>query len=266
MSQTLLRAERLCFAYRDAPVLRDVSVRLDAGEVVALIGPNGSGKSTLIRLLLGQLRGSGTITWDGRELASWKRRELARRVAYLPQNPTWDIEHRVIDVLRLGRAPYWSAFGIESARDMEVVNAIASQLGLSDLLSRRIDELSGGQRQRVFIGRCLVQEPRALLLDEPNTYLDIRHQVELVATLRELARQRKVGGLMALHDLNLAASLADRMMLLGDGRIAVEGDADTVLCPELLTQIYGVRMQRVEKQGNTPVVVPVVDEPARAAG
>ncbi len=262
MSEPLLRASGATFSYGDAPVLHDVTVSLDPGEVVALIGPNGSGKSTLIRLLLGHLRGQGSIAWEGRELATWKRRELARCVAYLPQNPTWDIEHCVIDVLRLGRAPYWSAFGIESPRDMEVVSNVASLLGLSELLSRRIDELSGGQRQRVFIGRCLVQQPRALVLDEPNTYLDVRHQVELVATLRKLAREQNVGVFMALHDLNLAASLSDRMMLLGHGRIVAEGSADAVLRPELLTRIYGVRMERVEKDGSLPVVVPIIQEPS----
>jgi iron complex transport system ATP-binding protein len=113
-------------------------------------------------------------------------------VAYLPQSPSYEPEQRVAEALRLGRAPYWGAFGIESTRDAQVVGEVARLLALDDLLARRMDELSGGQRQRVFVGRCLVQEPRALLLDEPNTFLDLRHQVELSQLLRRLARERQV--------------------------------------------------------------------------
>src|SRR3954469_7126351 len=152
----LLTASSLTFAYADAPVLRDVSVALRAGEVVSLLGPNGSGKSTLIRCLLGLLEiRSGAIEWDGRPIAQWSRRDLARRVAYLPQTPTVEPQHTVVDVLRLGRAAYWTAFGIESVRDDSVVRETAASLGLTDLLHRRMDELSGGQRQRVHVGRCL---------------------------------------------------------------------------------------------------------------
>src|SRR5687768_990741 len=158
--ETLLRARDVSFAYGADPVLRGVTVALDAGEVVALLGPNGSGKSTLIRALLGQLPAAGDVAWTDRPLASWRRRDLARLVAYLPQSPTFEPEQRVADVLRLGRAPYWRAFGIESPRDEAVVREVAALLHLDDLLDRRMDQLSGGQRQRAFVGRCLAQEPR----------------------------------------------------------------------------------------------------------
>src|SRR5688572_29536040 len=165
----VLDAADVAFAYGDRPVLRGVSVTLSPGEVVALLGPNGSGKSTLIRVLLGQLvPAAGSVTWQEKPIASWRRRDLARLVAYLPQSPSYEPEQRVAEALRLGRAPYWGAFGIESTRDAQVVGEVARLLALEDLLARRMDELSGGQRQRVFVGRCLVQEPRALLLDEPN--------------------------------------------------------------------------------------------------
>src|SRR5204863_2343542 len=124
-----------------------------------------------------------------------------------------------LEVLRLGRAAYWGAFGIESPRDAEIVREIATLLELGDLLNHRMDELSGGQRQRVFVGRCLVQEPAAMLLDEPSTFLDLRHQVELCALLKKLSRERNIGVLMASHDLNLAGGFCDRLMLLHDGAI-----------------------------------------------
>src|SRR5213076_2350519 len=114
------------------------------------------------------------------------------RVAYLPQSPATEPGQTVLDALRLGRSPYWSAFGLESPRDEQVVRSVSKRLGLDDLLSRPMDELSGGQRQRVFVGRCLVQEPTALLLDEPNTFLDLRHQVELCQLLRQLSKEQSI--------------------------------------------------------------------------
>jgi iron complex transport system ATP-binding protein len=242
----LLHAADLQFAYGQRPVLRGVSLSLESGQVVALLGPNGSGKSTLLRALLGQLAvTSGAVRWDGRDVRQWPRRQLARRVAYLPQAPTADGDHLVGDVLRLGRAPYWGAFGLESARDADVVRDVAATLELTDLLARTMDQLSGGQRQRVFVGRCLAQEPAALLLDEPTTFLDLRHQVELLRLLKRLAKERSVAVLMASHDLNLAAPLADRAVLLEGGVVAAAGTPAEVLEPGLLSRVYGVSLDRV---------------------
>ena len=253
----LMEADHLHFAFGDRPVLRDVSLRLAAGEVVALLGPNGAGKSTLLRVLMGHLHAKGEIRWDGRDVHVWSRRAFARRVAYLPQFPTADPEQRVADVLRTGRAPYWGAFGIESARDIEVVNLIAQQLALTELLPRPMAELSGGQRQRVFLARCLMQEPAALLLDEPNAFLDLRHQVELGQLLKRLTTESKIAVLMASHDLNLAGALADRMVLLDSGSVAAEGTADQVLDPATVGKVYGLPMRRIDYPGQVkPLIWP----------
>ena len=254
---SVLTATNLSFAYAPgAPILRDVSVSLDAGRVVALLGPNGSGKSTLIRCLIGQLRASGAVAWLGRDLRRWKPRELARAVAYLPQAPTVDPDDTVADVLKLGRAAYWGAFGVESPQDLAIVRDVAARLGLTDLLPRRTGELSGGQRQRVVVGRCLVQQPRALLLDEPSTYLDLRHQHDLAKLLRSLAAEG-LGVLAALHDLNLAAGLADQVVLLDRGQVAAAGAPDEVLRPDLLARVYDLPMDRVARPGGgPPLIVP----------
>jgi iron complex transport system ATP-binding protein len=243
---TLLTAENIRFSFGNRAVLKDVSLRLDAGEVVALLGPNGAGKSTLLRALLGQLRASGNIRWEGRDVHAWGRREFARRVAYLPQSPTADPEQRVVEVLHTGRAPYWGAFGLESSRDIEVVQSVAAQLNLAELLDRPMAELSGGQRQRIFLARCLVQEPAALLLDEPNTFLDLRHQVELGRLLKRLSRDSGIAILMASHDLNLAGAVADRMILLDGGAVAAEGTPQIVLDPDVVGKAYGLRMRRID--------------------
>ena len=138
-----------------------------------------------------------------------------------------------------------------------MVQRVADRLGLTHLLARPIDALSGGQRQRVFLGRCLAQEPAAVLLDEPDTYLDLKHQSDLAALLRRLADAEGLGVLMASHDLNLAASVADRLILLGGGRVAAEGPPATVLTPAVLEPIYGVRVGRVDTPAGTPVVFPL---------
>jgi iron complex transport system ATP-binding protein len=251
---SLLISSNLCFSYGDCRVLNDVGVSLNPGEIVVLIGPNGSGKSTLIRALLGHVAASGSINWDGRALSAWRTRDLAKFVAYLPQTPTHDADQTVLDVLRLGRSPYLGAFGIESETDVTVVRDVAQQLGLTDLLRRRMDELSGGQRQRVFVGRCLVQQPKAMLLDEPNTFLDLRHQAELASLLRTLSRGRNLAVLVASHDLNLAAAIADRLVLLRAGGVAKTGTVDEVIDPALLSDVFETPLKRVE--GTRPSVVP----------
>jgi ABC-type cobalamin/Fe3+-siderophores transport system ATPase subunit len=258
----LLHAQSVTFSYPRSTnaVLGEIALSLAAGEVVALIGPNGSGKSTLLRCLLGQLPSTGTVQWDGRAVSTWRRRELARYVAYLPQAPAHEPGQTVAEVLRLGRAPYWGAFGLETAADMAAVREVAGVLALDDLLGRPLDELSGGQRQRVFVGRCLAQGPKALLLDEPNTFLDLRHQVELCQLLRKLADEKQIGILMASHDLNLAAAWADRLVLLDNGAVAAAGPAATVLDPALLGRVYGLPMRRIDDGAapGKPLVFPVM--------
>ena len=176
----------------------------------------------------------------------------------MPQSPAWEPEQTVSDVLRLGRTPYLCAFGIESSRDLSVISEVADLLKLSDLLDRRLDTLSGGQRQRVILGRCLAQEPRAMLLDEPGTHLDLRHQVDLGNLLRSFARNRNLGVLMASHELNLAGQLADRLILLSQGAVVADGPPEQVLKPELLSSVYELPMRQISQDGQV-YVMPVID-------
>jgi iron complex transport system ATP-binding protein len=252
----LLTATDLHFAYGDHAVLRRVSLAIRSGEIVALIGPNGSGKSTLIQSLLGHLPATGSMQVDGKSLARWPRRLLARRIAYLAQAPHFEPGQTVLDVLRMGRAPYWAAFGIESTEDLTVLQEVSHQLTLDDLLNRRMNSLSGGQRQRVFVGRCLMQQPAVLLLDEPDTYLDLRHQIELGRLIRTLAIEKQMGVLWASHDLNHAATFADRLILLHEGSVAATGSPREVLRAEVLTRTYGVNLEIISRDNRPPVVIP----------
>jgi len=252
----IILARDVSFAYNDQPALRAVTMDASPGEIVAILGPNGSGKSTLLLALLGHLAVTGEISFDGRAIGQWRRRDLARVLAYLPQTPRHEAGQTVWDILRLGRAPYWGAFGLESSQDEQIARDVARQLELDDLLKRRIDEMSGGQRQRVFIGRCLTQEPRALLLDEPTTFLDLKHQIELLKLLRDLAKSKNIAIVLASHELNLAGAFADRLVLLDQGAVAASGRPHEVLVPAILEKVYGMPVQRLEIPGGAPVVVP----------
>ena len=263
MADPILQAKNVSFSYfTDKPTLRDISLSLEPGQILAILGPNGSGKSTLIKVVLGHLRASGSIAWLGRPLQEWSRKTLARRIAYLPQSPTWDPAHTVRDHLRLGRAPYWKILGLESEHDMDVIQKTAKLLDLSDLLHRPIDQLSGGQRQRVFLARCLIQEPRVLLLDEPNTFLDLHHQVDLLKLLRQLSAEQQLAVILASHDINLSAAFADQVILLNNGGIAVSGTPYKVLWPETLGPIYKLPVLRLDAPSG-PVIFPKLEPPGK---
>jgi iron complex transport system ATP-binding protein len=257
---TLLAAENLRFGYAPGrDVLAGVSLTLAAGQIAVLLGPNGSGKSTLLRLLLGHLSPSaGTVSREGKPLRTLRPRELARLVAYLPQSPAHEVGQTVGEVVRAGRTPYLGAFGVESDRDLQVVRQTVELLELGEWVDRPMDELSGGQRQRAFVARALAQEPRAFLLDEPNTFLDLKHQAQLWTLLRRLARERNLAILAASHDLNLSAAFADELLLLYEGTIVARGTPDAVLDPAALSRVYGIDMERVDRTGRTPVVFPNV--------
>lgn len=254
----ILIAENLRFAYRSAPrVLDDISLTLTPGKITVLLGPNGSGKSTLLKLLLGLFKpASGKILWNNRPLQSLHRADLARLVAYLPQSSAHEEGQSVAEVLRAGRTPYLQAFGLESQRDIQIVEQTAQNLQLTEILNRPMEELSGGQRQRVFLARALVQEPQAFLLDEPSTFLDLQHQSQLWQILQTLAHEKNLAILAASHDLNLAAAYADELLLLHNGKIAAAGPPESVLDPDLLSRVYSIDMERIDRPGKTPLIFP----------
>jgi iron complex transport system ATP-binding protein len=245
----LLEASGISFGYGKRPALRGVSVYARAGEVVALLGPNGSGKSTLIRVLLGQLHGAGTVRWRGADARSLSPKALARRVAYLPQQPTQGAEQTVAEVVAMGRYPHLGLLGLEGERDCQVVGESMRAMGVEAFADRGVETLSGGQRQRVYLARCLAQEPEALLLDEPDSYLDLKRIAELARALRGLADGRRLAVVLATHDLHLAAAIADRVVLLDDGTVVAEGSPRAVLTRENLAKLFGVNAAGTEEGG-----------------
>lgn len=253
----LLAAEGLVFGYRGRPVLEGVDLAVRSGEVLGIIGPNGSGKSTLMRLLAGILRPEqGVVRLGDLPLPAYRRRELARRLALVPQDPRLDFPFAVLEVALMGRAPHLSAMAFAGTRDLEIARAALARLDVAHLERRPLDALSGGERQRVFLARALAQEPEVLLLDEPTTHLDLRHVIEMHDVVRDLAHGRGVGVVTVLHDLNLAGATCDRLVLLGDGRVEVDGSPAEVLRAHVVERVFGARV-RVMAGEDGPLVVPL---------
>jgi iron complex transport system ATP-binding protein len=255
--EVLLRIEEVSFAYRDRSVLERVSLEVVRGERFGLLGPTGSGKSTLVRLLSRVLEpASGRIVLGGRPLAEYSARALARRVAVVPQETALDFPFSVLEVVLMGRAPHLGGLGFEGDRDLVAAEAAMASTGIADLAGRFFHELSGGEKQRVVIARALAQEPELLLLDEPTTFLDIRHVVEIFDLLSALSSERGITLVVVLHDLNLAALYLDRLGFLKHGRLHVCGTPETVLTYRTIREVYetDVYVHRNELTGKLNVL------------
>ncbi|HDS46296.1 MAG TPA: ABC transporter ATP-binding protein [Methanomicrobia archaeon] len=248
-----LKIKDLAFGYASAPVLAGVSLEVGTKEIVAVLGPNGAGKSTLLKCIDRILHPQhGTILLDGEEISHMSRLELARRIGYIPQSLAQAFSITVFDAVLMGRRPHisWRT----SEQDTEKVLHTLEMLHIEDLAMRDISELSGGQMQQVFIARALVQEPEVLLLDEPTSNLDIRHQLEVMHTVKSIVRKNEISAMMAIHDLNLAARFADKIVLMNGGGILSVGNPATVITPENIRVVFKVDADVYEKDGKLHVV------------
>ncbi|HHT5223389.1 Fe(3+) dicitrate ABC transporter ATP-binding protein FecE, partial [Klebsiella pneumoniae] len=235
-----LRTENLTVSYGAQTVLDGLSLALPAGKITALLGPNGCGKSTLLNCFSRLLTpDSGEILLDEKPIAGFSARQLARRLALLPQHHLSPEGITVRELVSYGRSPWLSLWGRLSAEDNERVNVAMSQTRTRNLADRRLTQLSGGQRQRAFLAMVLAQDTPLILLDEPTTYLDINHQVELMRLMVELKRQGKTV-VTVLHDLNQASRYCDHLVVLASGRVMAQGAPEAVMKPELLKTVFSV--------------------------
>jgi len=239
------------------PVLQGATLSLERGEVVALLGANGSGKTTLLRVIAGTLAPSaGTVLLFGRPISAWSRRELARRVAVVPQSPELPDGFSVSEVVALGRIPHARRLFASDARDVEAVAAALRDADVERLAERPVAELSGGERQRVVVAMALAQEPQLLLLDEPTLHLDLAHQLALLRTLHRLRRARALTVVAVLHDLNLAAAFADRVLVVHEGRLVAGHGPDGRLDPELVRRAFGVAVEEAVTASGRRLLAP----------
>jgi iron complex transport system ATP-binding protein len=251
-----LRARDVAVELGGAPILRGVSLEVPAGTWLTVVGPNGAGKSTLLRAVAGLVAAEGLVELGGEPTAGLRRREWARRVAFVPQSPIVPPGMSVASYVLLGRTPHLGPLGREGAHDLGVVARTLEQLDLTAFAERPLDTLSGGERQRAMVARALAQEAPVLLLDEPTTALDVGHQQEVLELVDRLRREHELTVVSTMHDLTLAGQYADRLLLLDHGQVVVSGPPEEVLTQENLARFYGARV-RVLLEGGALVVVPV---------
>jgi iron complex transport system ATP-binding protein len=251
-----LRGTGIVAGYGDRTVLHGIDLEVAPGEWVALIGPNGAGKSTLLKAIAGAVPSSGTRSLDGQDLGGLRRREVARRLAVVPQVPDIPGGITVLDYVLLGRTPYVRYWGWETAADVRRARDVIERLSLTDLAARPVVELSGGERQRAVLGRALAQDAGVLLLDEPTAALDIGHQQQVMELVDELRTEHGIAVLAAVHDLTLAAQYADRLVLMDGGVIVAGGAARSVLSSDILTRHYGASVTILHDERGRPVIAP----------
>jgi len=242
----MLRAEGVSFGYRGAGTfsLSEVDVQVTAGSLTGLLGPNGCGKTTLLKILCGLLQPKhGRVTLDGRPLASFNRRELARHVAVVPQETHPAFDYTVTEMVLMGRHPYLGSFQLEGPEDFAIARECLAATGMADLADRNYMTLSGGEKQRVIVASALAQTTTLLLLDEPTASLDLGYQLEIATLLRHLNGDRRVTMVLATHDLNLAAAVCDRLVVMRSGHVLAQGTTSEVLTPSMVKRLYDVEAE-----------------------
>jgi iron complex transport system ATP-binding protein len=254
VSALLVRGLRVALA--GVPILHGLDLRADPGEWVTVIGPNGAGKSTLLRAVGGLLPFTGTVSLFGKEAGRLRRRERARLVATVAQEPVVPPGMAVLDYVLLGRTPHIPPLGRESAADVAVAAGVLDRLDLTGFAGRPLATLSGGERQRVFLARALAQQAPLLLLDEPTSALDIGHQQEVLELVDGLRRSHELTVVATTHDLSMAGEYGDRLVLLAEGRVVADGPATEVLTEQRLATHYRARV-RVIPGEHGPLVLPV---------
>ena len=238
-------------------ILRNMSMVLEKGKITAIIGPNGSGKSTFLKTLAKSLAPSkGTIFLNGQDLRTLKSQELAKQVAMLYQSSKAPSDITVRDLVEYGRFPYQNFWKGRTAEDGKIVDWAIRETGMAELANRAVVTLSGGEQQRAWIAMALAQQPKTLILDEPTTYLDIAHQLEVLELVRRLNADTGLTVVMVLHDLNHAARYSDFIVVLRQGTIAASGSPAEVITAAMLRDVFEVEVDLWYDQGNRPIFVP----------
>ncbi len=254
-----LKINKLSFSYAGTQVLKDVELEVGSGELLSIVGPNGSGKSTLLKCINRILKPQeNAVLIDGKDATKLNIKELSKIMGYVPQSSTSTFPFTVFDVVLMGRKPYihWNL----SDRDNEIVAEMLDFLGIGDLVMRHFNELSGGEQQKVIVARALAQQPQFLLLDEPTSSLDIRHQLEILCMLRGLTQTNERSVVVSMHDLNLASRFSDSMLMLKRGKIFACGTPEEVLTEENIQAVYGISCTVTHSIVGKPQIVPLVTD------
>jgi iron complex transport system ATP-binding protein len=252
--------KNLSFAFGINPVLEKISLTFEPGKFYAVLGPNGSGKTTLLRNIAKSVAVRPDVIWvNETDLTELSALSLARQLAVVPQNTAIDFEFSVFDVVLMGRTPYLPRFAVEGEADLTIAEDAMKLTDTWRFRERSINQLSGGERQRVIVARAIAQRTGIIALDEPVSHLDLQHQIGLLKQLKELNRTQRITVLAALHDLNLAATFSDRLILMHQGRVDCQGSPAEILQPEIIKRVYGVEVDLIAAPGTgRPYVIPRV--------
>lgn len=252
-SSTIYGMEGCDFSYRGNPCLSDINLCLQKGRMYGLIGPNGSGKTTLINLLTGSAHPTqGKVLFQGRPIHTYAKPELARLLSFVPQTFSMDFEYTVAEVVMMGRHPYIGRFGSPAAKDCQLVEGALATLDILHLKDRYVTRLSGGERQRVLVARALAQDTEVMVLDEATASLDVRHSIDIMKSLRAKVDDSGVTAIAAIHDLDLAASFCDELIVMHQGRIHSTGEVCEQLTSQLLKNIFGVEATILQVPDENP--------------
>lgn len=258
-----LNTTDLVVAYGNTRVVEQLDLSVPSGKLTAFVGPNGSGKSTILRALAGLLAPTdGTILLDGRSIDQLSTRAMAQRIGVLSQGPVAPQGLSVLDLVRQGRYPHRPLFSRWTEKDTAACNAALEQTGMTALRERRIDHLSGGQKQRAWIAMTLAQETPVLLLDEPTTFLDLAHQIDLMELAANLVRNLNKTVVAVLHDLNQAARYADHMIMLKAGRVIAAGPPEEIVTADIVRAVFQVDSMIIpDPVTQTPLCIPIPKRP-----
>ncbi|HME45327.1 MAG TPA: ABC transporter ATP-binding protein [Syntrophorhabdales bacterium] len=258
MTELVYSARNISFAYGSLAVLHDVNMDVESGQMVGIIGPNGAGKTTLLRLLSGYLLpGTGTVELFGKDLRAYEKRRLAQLVATLPQAVSTIFPYTTEEFILMGRYPHFDKRLGYGREEKDVVREVMGRMGIDQLSGRIVNTLSEGERQKVYLAQCIAQNPKVLLLDEPVSHLDIRHQMQTLELLAGL-NEKGLTILMILHDLNLASEFCSRILLLSQGKISADGPPAATLTYQHIEGAYGtVVVVRENPLSGKPLVLPV---------
>jgi len=257
-SNPVLEIANFSFGFGVKEILHDVSFAVNQGEYLSIVGPNGAGKTTLLKCIDRIYRGgTGQVSVCGQPLELYRQRDLARRLSYVPQADGRVFPFTVEQFVLMGRYPYLNPFSSVSHEDMEAVRQVMERTGIAEFAHRKLDTLSGGERQTVYIAAALAQGAEVLLLDEPTTFLDYRHQAEVRDLLADVNRNSGVTVVAVTHDVNRAAMDSHRIVALSDGSVVFDGTPGEIMQPEVLERIYGTSFLLVgHPQGEVPIIAP----------
>ncbi|MBP1992308.1 ABC transporter ATP-binding protein [Paenibacillus eucommiae] len=253
-----LHTEHLDIAYDDRIIVEDLNLKILDGKITALVGSNGSGKSTVLKTLARMMKPkNGSVLLDGSSIHKQATKEVAKQLAILPQNPTAPDGLTVSELVSYGRFPHQKGFGSLTREDKEIIHWAVSVTGMEEFFHRPVDQLSGGQRQRAWIAMALAQQTDILFLDEPTTFLDMAHQLEVLQLLQELNEKENRTIIMVVHDLNHAARYAHHMVAIKQGKVISEGTPTTVMTPDVLRKVFGIEADIIpDPRSGVPLCLP----------